>query len=360
MHRPLPSPQDQVISEKTTILESRNETVGTLGQYGYGKMCVIFMAFIFGMVGVFMAVVTRKQVLNGDACEMTYSGSRFQQIPWIRHQGPNVLECSMNDPTGSEYSTTTNRYRLMQFYDHRDIRFTRKSTGDGPCQDKMQPIWNPSRNVVLFVPGHWGSLEQARSLGAHGIKLTEQRKDAASLRQKMQELRFGNNDLKVFDVYALDFSEQSSALHGYMLWEQSSIIEHAVRSVVLRTQASLESEEGDSIKIYIVGHSIGGIVARGAYVLHDKEYTSRYVSAIITLATPHSLPIAIDPSLRQFYRSVNQQWSNLAIDCQIKGSLNCSIPPIVSISGGLRDELVHPSWCTLDNVVPGRSISVRE
>lgn len=127
----------------------------------------------------------------------------------------------------------------------------------------------------------------------------------------------------------------------------------------------------DAESISLVGHSIGGIVARAAPIIEhlspywslskesfDEIYNVK-IDAIVTLATPHhSLPYAFDLSVSQFYESVNQWWmrcdsndSECSQHPRIKGI------PVVSISGGLRDELVQPNLCHVEPFHPN-SISV--
>jgi hypothetical protein len=433
----------------------------------YLSFTVVFTAFAIAIAiaigGLYLAVDTRRKLYHGDTCEMTYSGVRYLQIPWIVKQEETETEekqeekslahdqyfCSMTDPSvaisktssNGRSSSITSRYRLMQFQDYRDDRFnywsnnknhkSRKQDShnnidqDGALfcqneQDLLEPMWNPG-HPVLFVPGHWGSFEQARSLGAHGIQMTEQRKVPAALRKRLHHLRYGNHsqalyygngnhsgdqddfenntiksrDSFVFDVYTLDFKEESSALHGFMLWEQSEIIQHAIRSIVHRIEMSLalqqqhqntnvESVHMPIVQVTIVGHSIGGVVAAGAFLPPPKKttarelshsskskqmnsdhsyhsdkhsYLSQHVSSIVTLATPHTFPIAPDPSVRQFYNAVHKYWKTYDEDVESAEAVSKHhpLPTIVSISGGFRDELIHPSWCSLDALLPQTS-----
>ena len=85
------------------------------------------------------------------------------------------------------------------------------------------------------------------------------------------------------------------------------------------------------------------------------------INAIITLAAPHhSFPYAFDESVYRFYQSVNQWWisnGHYHENCEDCSSLNNI--PVLSISGGLRDELVHPNLCNLEEFHPS-SISVSD
>jgi len=124
--------------------------------------------------------------------------------------------------------------------------------------------------------------------------------------------------------------------------------------------------------ITIVGHSIGGIVARALPILHHLNQNSKStqisvmkklptINAIITLATPHQMfPYAFDESVSHFFHSVNDIWKKSKdehLNC--KDCSQADIPPVISISGGLRDELVQPKSCNLENIQPS-SYTVRD
>lgn len=73
---------------------------------------------------------------------------------------------------------------------------------------------------------------------------------------------------------------------------------------------------------------MGGIVARLVPILHPES--SQLVRDIVTLASPHSNPIyAFDYSIREVYDKLERD--------SAKNTL------VVSISAGLRDEMILPS-----------------
>jgi len=73
---------------------------------------------------------------------------------------------------------------------------------------------------------------------------------------------------------------------------------------------------------------------------------------IITLATPHTaFPIRImDESIHKFYNSVNSYWK-----INIHKLNNFTI---LSISGGYRDEMIHPTLCDLDDIFVWNSTTI--
>jgi len=87
----------------------------------------------------------RLKFQNGSECEMTYSRRQFIACP-----GPNSL---------------------YKFVDVRDPRHRGLLNQKLPAAEQF---CNRQRKVVFYIPGHWGSFSQCRSLGAHGVQLTRQ------------------------------------------------------------------------------------------------------------------------------------------------------------------------------------------
>lgn len=83
---------------------------------------------------------------------------------------------------------------------------------------------------------------------------------------------------------------------------------------------------------------MGGYVARMTF--HFYPHLRPYLQNMITLATPHGNPLyAMDGSVHEFHQYLLQDDDH---------------PLIVSISGGLRDDMILPSAC---HVVDGNSQS---
>jgi hypothetical protein len=84
-------------------------------------------------------------------------------------------------------------------------------------------------------------------------------------------------------------------------------------------------------------------VARSVPLLHPE--TRLHVHNLVTLATPHGgLPFGFDESIRTFYNLLEEKKQEHPLT-------------IVSISGGLRDEMMPPEVCHLEN---NKSISVSD
>jgi GPI inositol-deacylase len=112
--------------------------------------------------------------------------------------------------------------------------------------------------AVLFVPGNAGSPRQVRSLAAETLR---------RMNGKTHGVRF----------YALGFDEQLSGVHGALLWQQAEYVNRAI-ATLLRCSAQVDS-------VVVVGHSMGGVVARAALTI--SSYVPGSVRTLITLNSPH-------------------------------------------------------------------------
>jgi len=84
-------------------------------------------------------------------------------------------------------------------------------------------------------------------------------------------------------------------------------------------------------------------VARSVPLLYPE--TRPHIQNLVTLASPHDgLPYAFDASLRRFYDLLEKEANPLTT---------------ISISGGMRDEMMPPEVCRIAND-NNKSMSVRE
>lgn len=181
-----------------------------------------------GIILFVSGFILRSQFHNGQECDMTYSMREFLEI----------------ETNFRSNSAATKLYKLFKFVDRRDPRYRQL------LMEKQQPLNERSnwcngnknavpRSIVLFIPGHWGSYSQSRSVGAHGLQLTKRRVD---MREREIVQALGSNLLSgdsqkeenfVYDVYSVDFAEQGAALHGQFLLFQSDFVASAVRQLAV-------------------------------------------------------------------------------------------------------------------------------
>jgi len=217
---------------------------------------------------VFMGFWGRSIMLNKNACQMTYTSHAKAKI-----------EVSSSVPGVGE------------LYRH-------------PATDKLNP------QPVLFIHGHLGKADQVRSLSSPM-----------------------HNDDNFFQYFAVDFKDNTgSAVHGSGLLTQAVFVNDAIRAILKLYESDSESPRSKTkpgVKVMLVGHSIGGMVARTAVLLSNHPHTNALdgavelgadkasppltaacaVSDIIMLSTPNKAsPYSLDGSMHAVYNTVNQGW----------------------------------------------------
>jgi pimeloyl-ACP methyl ester carboxylesterase len=252
-------------------------------------------------------------------CDMTWMHPTYERIESIRHP----------------------RYSLYRYRDARDPRPTGFDPGFSP------------RAALLFVPGHAGSYQQARSVGTHALGggLTRRNVPPVQLeRVKKSILRKDRSNATTaeeddgpsWDVFGVDFREEPTGLHGRLVVEQSEFLADAIEFL----------ERSSYREVAIVAHSLGGYstllaVARGAD--GEKRWDPPFLRTVVALASPLHHPVmAWDWTLREVHREIVNHHAT-------KPAKNN--PALVSISGGLRDEMIPPRACYAVNMVESLSVA---
>ncbi|XP_041118286.1 GPI inositol-deacylase-like [Polyodon spathula] len=170
---------------------------------------------------------------------------------------------------------------------------------------------------VLFLPGNAGSYKQARSIGSVALRKAEN-----------IDNRFHLN------VFTVDFNEELVALYGGSLQRQTKFVHECIRAIL----KLYKDQTAPPSSVAVVGHSMGGIVARALFTL--PKFNHRLISLIITQATPHQGPVLpLDSDLLDFYVTVNQRWSERAQELR-----NVTV---LSVGGGFRDYQVRSGLTAL-------------
>uniref|UniRef100_A0A1A7X8R4 GPI inositol-deacylase n=2 Tax=Iconisemion striatum TaxID=60296 RepID=A0A1A7X8R4_9TELE len=138
---------------------------------------------------------------------------------------------------------------------------------------------------VLFLPGNAGSYKQARSLGSVALRKAENMEGGIHL-----------------NVFTVDFNEELVALYGGSLLRQTHFLHESIKAI-LRLYKHLKIPPQS---VAIVGHSMGGVVARALFTL--PRFNPHLVSLIITQASPHLAPVlGLDP----FLLDVPEAWTEV-------------------------------------------------
>lgn len=188
---------------------------------------------------------------------------------------------------------------------------------------------------VLFLPGNAGSHKQVRSLASVALR-------------KAENLRSGVH----FNYFTIDFDESLSGLFGKFLNEQTEF----TKLCITRTLWLYRNVANAPSSVVLVGHSMGGLIARGLFTL--PKFNPRLVHTIITFGTPHRHPVvSVDPQMMEYYKRVNGFWKNKGFVNKSESALRNVT--VVSVGGGIRDVLVRSSPTSMNQLAdPSQTVSV--
>ncbi|KAJ2783196.1 GPI inositol deacylase [Coemansia javaensis] len=202
----------------------------------------------------------------------------------------------------------------------------------------------PARIPVLFVPGNAGSHKQVRSIAAAAadafVELVGRDPAAAAARGQIG-----------YDFFTVSLNEELTALHGYSILEQADFVNDAIHYILsLYPKSRGRAPPGLALpaSVVVVGHSMGGVVARTAFTL--PNYIPGSIQAIFTLSTPHNNPTAsLERHVDEVYDSVNRFWRH--------GFHNGTLDAVslVSIAGGNLDSMINSDYSYVGDLAPARN-----
>ncbi|GCC28740.1 hypothetical protein chiPu_0007174 [Chiloscyllium punctatum] len=251
-------------------------------------LSAILQGFLLALVG--LGIWDVLFVYEENRCSMTYM---FEYPEYIKIKLP---------------------YKVSSKYQNYDLYLY--GEGDSAEAHNLKTTGIP----VLFLPGNAGSYRQVRSLGSVALRKAE------NIHNKFH-----------FDFFSIDFNEELVALYGGSLEKQTKFV-HACIKVILK----LYKDQKDApCSVAIVGHSMGGIIARALFTLPNFKPT--LISLIITQATPHVAPVLpVDSYLIDFYNTVNNYWILKEKDLR-----NITV---LSMGGGFRDYQVRSGLTILPSL----------
>uniref|UniRef100_A0A3Q2YIB2 GPI inositol-deacylase n=1 Tax=Hippocampus comes TaxID=109280 RepID=A0A3Q2YIB2_HIPCM len=238
---------------------------------------LLFYGFALGLVAVGL-----REVLTGfeeDRCSMTYM---FQYPEFRRVPLPHRV---------------ARRYPAYGLYLYGEGAYAQETR-------ELQLFGAP----VIFLHGNSGSYKQVRSLGSVALRKAESAQGGLH-----------------FNVFTVDFNEELVALYGGSLRRQTLFLHESIKAILKLYKTPPQS-------VVLVGHSMGGLVARALFTL--PNFNASLVRLIITQATPHLAPVLVlDHYLRDFYLSLRKKWVQQADELR-----NVTV---LSIGGGHRDYQVR-------------------
>lgn len=199
---------------------------------------------------------------------------------------------------------------------------------------------------VLFIPGNAGSHKQVRPIAAEAAVYFHD-----VLRNDEAAMVAGKRSL---DFFSVDFNEDITAFHGQTLLDQADYLNDAISFILALyndpQRSSRDSELPDPSSVLIVGHSMGGIVART--MLTRTNYLSNSINTIVTLSAPHARPpVSFDSDIVRIYDNINSYWrTSYAQKEAHKNPLEQLT--LISIAGGALDTVVPSDYASLSSLVP--------
>jgi len=207
----------------------------------------------------------------------------------------------------------------------------------------------PTGVPVLFIPGHAGSYKQVRSIAAE-----------SSFRffgQYGRQRDTWDRGQENLDFFTVDFNEEFSALHGQSILEQAEYLNDAIDYILKLYPQTRKNDDRfnpslpDPQSVIIIGHSMGGVVAR--VMLTIEKYQPGSINTIITLSTPHiSPPVPFDWMISKIYKDIHQFWIDgysTAVNDRRRSLRDVSL---ISISGGNLDSIICSDSANIGGIVP--------
>lgn len=199
---------------------------------------------------------------------------------------------------------------------------------------------------VLFIPGNAGSYKQVRPIAAEAANYFHDvlRQDEAAIKAGVRSL----------DFFTIDFNEDFTAFHGQTLLDQAEYLNEAIRyilSLYLDPRMSDRNPDlPDPTSVIVLGHSMGGIVARTMLIM--PNYQSNSINTIITMSAPHARPpVSFDSQIVKTYDDINDYWRN-AYSQQWANNNPLWHVTLISIAGGGLDTVVPSDYASVESLVP--------
>ncbi|RDA85600.1 hypothetical protein CP532_0902 [Ophiocordyceps camponoti-leonardi (nom. inval.)] len=249
------------------------------------------------------------------------------------------------EPKGCRMSYMSPSYLHFSDFDTEHTRFATKYSlylyrEQGLDDDKLHGI------PVLFIPGNAGSYKQVRPIAAEAANYfyNDLRHDGFSMQAGVRNL----------DFFTVDFNEDITAFHGQTLLDQAEYLNEAVRYILSLysdpQRADRDGQVPDPTAVVILGHSMGGVVARA--MLIQPNYQPKSINSIITMSAPHARPpVTFDAQIVHIYDEINDYWRNAYAQKWANDNPLWHVT-LVSIAGGSLDTVVPSDYASLESLVP--------
>lgn len=199
---------------------------------------------------------------------------------------------------------------------------------------------------MLFIPGNAGSYKQVRPLAAESANYFHDtfQHDPTVLKRGVRNL----------DFFTVDFNEDFTAFHGQTLVDQAEYLNEAIRYILSLyldpRMTNRDPDLPDPTSVIIVGHSMGGIVARTMLVM--PNYQAHSINTIITMSAPHTRPpVSFDSEIVRVYDEINDYWRKAYAQKWANNNPLWHVT-LISIAGGSLDTVVPSDYASVESIVP--------
>lgn len=250
------------------------------------------------------------------------------------------------DPKGCHMSYMRPSYvRFPEF----DTEHTRFATKYSLYLYREQGVDDPDRLhgiPVLFIPGNAGSYKQVRPIAAEAANYFYQ--------QLQNDGHSVSSGVRNLDFFTVDFNEDITAFHGQTLLDQAEYLNEAVRYILGLysdpQRSGRDAQLPDPTSVIILGHSMGGVVARAMLV--RPNYQTNSINTIITMSAPHARPpVTFDRQIVQLYDEINDYWRDAYSQKWANNNALWHVT-LVSIAGGNLDTIVPSDYASVESLLP--------
>jgi glycosylphosphatidylinositol deacylase len=163
-----------------------------------------------------------------------------------------------------------------------------------------------------------------------------------------------NAGVRNLDFFTVDFNEDITAFHGQTMLDQAEYLNEAIAYILSLYHDPRRSERDpdlpDPTSVIILGHSMGGIVARTMLVM--PNYQSNSINTIITMSAPHARPpVSFDAEIVKTYKQINDYWRQAYSQKWANNNPLWHVT-LISIAGGGLDTVVPSDYASLESLVP--------
>ena len=156
------------------------------------------------------------------------------------------------------------------------------------------------------------------------------------------------------DFFTVDFNEDITAWHGQTLLDQAEYLNEAVAYILSLYHDPRRSRRDpglpDPSSVILIGHSMGGMVARTMLVL--PNYQANSINTIITMAASHARPpVSFDADIVHTYERVNDYWRKAYSQKWANDNPLWHVT-LISVAGGGLDTIVPSDYASIASLVP--------